>query len=227
MQYHCINAVMLHLVSQSVNGPSGRSRRAQRVHATEAQILSAARELFVDRGYARTTLADIAAASDLAPRTLYVRFETKAKLLNRLIDVEIVGDTAEAPLAARAWVQVSLSAPTLRARISAFARGSAAIMDRVTPVIAVALEAEHSEPEIAAAAAAGRTNTLEAVREFWKRAARDGLLPDGADLTWIVQTSSVLVQTETYLLGQRLHRWNARSYQRWLIKSFEHLANDN
>jgi AcrR family transcriptional regulator len=71
MQSHCISAVILHLVTTPVNG-----RQAARVSATESRIVAAARDLFVERGYAGTTLADVADAAEVAARTVYLRFGT-------------------------------------------------------------------------------------------------------------------------------------------------------
>ena len=39
--------------------------------ATRTRIVDAARDLFVEQGYARTTIADIARAADVAPQTVY------------------------------------------------------------------------------------------------------------------------------------------------------------
>ena len=42
--------------------------------ATRTRIIDAARDLFVEQGYARTTIADIARAADVAPQTVYWAF---------------------------------------------------------------------------------------------------------------------------------------------------------
>jgi AcrR family transcriptional regulator len=49
------------------------------------RLIQAATELFIERGYAATTLADIAVQAGLAPRAVYLRFATKADLLQRYI----------------------------------------------------------------------------------------------------------------------------------------------
>jgi AcrR family transcriptional regulator len=51
-----------------------RERKKQR---TREQIVVAAHELFRDRGYHATTVADIAAAADIAPRTFFAYFPSK------------------------------------------------------------------------------------------------------------------------------------------------------
>ena len=54
--------------------------------ATRARIVDAARDLFVEQGYARTTIADIARAADVAPQTVYWAFGSKAGLVREIRD---------------------------------------------------------------------------------------------------------------------------------------------
>lgn len=59
-------------------------RRQEQAEATRQAILDAARSLFVERGYAGTTVADIAAAARVAVPTIYVSVGTKAAILGEL-----------------------------------------------------------------------------------------------------------------------------------------------
>jgi AcrR family transcriptional regulator len=58
--------------------------RQEQAAATRQAILDAARALFVDRGYARTTVADIAAGAHVAVPTVYVSVGTKPAILGEL-----------------------------------------------------------------------------------------------------------------------------------------------
>jgi AcrR family transcriptional regulator len=59
-------------------------RRQEQAETTRQAILDAARALFIERGYARTTVADIAAAARVALPTVYVSVGTKPAILSEL-----------------------------------------------------------------------------------------------------------------------------------------------
>src|SRR6478735_10519275 len=54
--------------------------------ATRMRVIDAARDLFLEQGYARTTIADIARAADVAPQTVYWAFGSKAGLVREIRD---------------------------------------------------------------------------------------------------------------------------------------------
>ncbi len=49
-------------------------------------MIDAARDLFLEQGYARTTIADVARAADVAPQTVYWAFGSKAGLVREIRD---------------------------------------------------------------------------------------------------------------------------------------------
>jgi AcrR family transcriptional regulator len=220
MHPDCNNAVILHLVDDAVKP----SLRAARVADTEERLVRAATELFVERGYAATTLADVARAAGLGARTVYVRFGTKAALLKRVVDVAIVGDTAPVAVAGRDWFMAAMTAPTARERIAALAAASRDMMARAGRVLAVAQQAEHSEPVIAAAAQAGREETAAQYRRFWSTMDGDGLLPAGADVDWLARTTAALGAAEAFLLFTRMHGGTPAEYGAWLETTLDRLV---
>ena len=198
--------------------------RAARVADTEERIVRAATELFVADGYAATTLAAVAQAAGVGARTVYVRFGTKAALLKRVVDVAIVGDTALVDLAGRDWFAVATTAPTAGERITALAASSRAIMTRAGGLLAVAQQAESTEPLVAAAAQAGREATLANFRTVWSTMDKDGLLPAGADVAWLVRTTATLCAAETFLLYARMHGHTPAEYGTWLEATLRRLV---
>src|SRR5881409_2180584 len=75
--------------------PAKLSRR-ERAKATQWRIVKAAYTLFCERGYAGTTIAQIAEAAGVAVQTVYFTFHTKAALLSRAYDFAVMGE--EEPL---------------------------------------------------------------------------------------------------------------------------------
>lgn len=51
-----------------------------------SDIMAAARAAFVERGYAQTRIADVAARAGVAPGTIYLYFESKEAILVALVD---------------------------------------------------------------------------------------------------------------------------------------------
>jgi AcrR family transcriptional regulator len=197
--------------------------RAARVLENEERILRAAHELFVTDGYRATTLAAVADAAEVAHRTVYVRFGTKAALLKRVIDLAVAGDLAPIDVVSREWYLTATTAPTLDERIAAFAAGSARLVASAADVIGVAREATPTEPTLAAAAQAGRAATREAIRTFWTRASDDGMLPEGCDLTWLADTTGLLAHAETYLLMRETVHVTPEQYQTWLATTWHRM----
>lgn len=215
-------AVTLQLMTADVKpSPNGAGSRAER---TERRIIAAATELFVAHGYRGTTLSNVARAAGVADRTIYVRFDTKAHLLKRVVDVAVVGDTRPIDLAHRDWVLTVMNAPTLEERLAADAAGTAELMERTAPLLAVALQAEADEPVIAVAAQAARESTFAQVRAFWEKLRADGLMNPDSDLDWVVATSGLLANVETYVHMTRTIGWTPAEYERWRYRTWWHLA---
>ena len=199
---------------EPVNGGAGL--RAVKIVETEEKIVRAAADLFLERGYAATTLTDVAEAARVAARTVYVRFGTKAALMKRVIDVAIVGDTAPIDVLSRDWFQASLTASTAAERVAAMCRSMRDIMDRAGALFAVGHQAAAVEPEIAAAEQAGREGSRDAVRIFWSHMEQDGLLPSGCDVSWLSDTTAFLIGADSYRLMTQIHGWTADAYEEWL-----------
>lgn len=207
-----------------MSDPVKTDLRARRRADTEARLVAAASDLFVARGYAATTLADVAHRAGLAPRTVYLRFGTKAALLLRCIGVALVGDTEPVAVADRAWTIEAMQAPTLEERIRLMASVTAGLMERAGPLLGVAQQAAATEPAVAEAAQDGRVETRRTLTEFWRRAEEDGLLPRGCDLPWLLDTATLLSHADSYLLLAATTHWEPEAYERWLASTWTRLV---
>jgi TetR/AcrR family transcriptional repressor of mexJK operon len=72
-----------------LRGDEAQRGRDPRVIRTRAAVIGAARELFLDRGFARTAMDDIAAAAGVTKRTLYNNFSDKNALFTEIVSAVI------------------------------------------------------------------------------------------------------------------------------------------
>jgi AcrR family transcriptional regulator len=202
----------------------GATLRQAQIALTEQRIVAGATELFLADGYVATTLEAVARHARVAARTVYVRFGTKAALFKRVVDVAIVGDTEPVDVLGRDWMIEAMTAPTLAGRIAAGAAVGRQIMERTGALFAVAQQAAAVEPLIAAFWQEGREQSRHAQEVVWTRLADDGLLPPDIDLTWLIDTASIMASAETYLLVSRMLGWDPDAYQDWLTVTWTRLV---
>ena len=75
------------------------NRRAIQAEATRAEVVAAARELFLARGYVGTSVAAIADQAGVAVQTIYNSIGNKAAVLSAVLDVAAAGPDAPRPVA--------------------------------------------------------------------------------------------------------------------------------
>ena len=109
-------------------------RRQARTRLASAAVIEAARTLFLERGYAATTIEAISDLSDVPSATVYRLFSSKLGILKPLFDVSIAGDDEAFPLADRPHVQALFAEPDPRKQLSGFVGISRGIMSRTEPV---------------------------------------------------------------------------------------------
>lgn len=168
--------------------------RTQQAAQTRAAIVDAASDLFIDDGYARTTIKAIAERAGVAPDTVYAAFGTKVRVLTAVIDarlappgVENVMDRPEA-LAVR-------DEPDQRAQIRRFARDIASLSTRVRPIYEVLRTTSAVEPEVGAVFREMEAHRLTNMGRLGSWLAERGRLrvdhERAADITWVLASPDV------------------------------------
>jgi AcrR family transcriptional regulator len=227
MQLYCISMgddVKTDVKRDTAAPTPGQDLRAARVARTEAQLIAAATELFLERGYVATTLVQIALHAGIAPRTVYLRFGTKAALFRRVLDRALVGDAEPIAVADRPGTQIAMTAKTLHQRIEALVEVSAGIVERAGALFEVAAQAEGIEPEVAEAAQAGRRATAELCATFWARATADGLLDRGTDTEALAVATDVLICADTVVHLRRTRGWTGPEHRALITQTLAALA---
>lgn len=109
-------------------------RRAEQAALTRRAVLDAARELFVARGYAATTVADIAERARVSLDTVYATVGRKPALLRQLVETAISGTGQAVPAEQRDYVTRIGTTPMARDKIGIYAQAITEIQGRMAPV---------------------------------------------------------------------------------------------
>lgn len=140
------------------------------------RILSTARDLFIERGYGRTTVADVARGAGVSTETVYAAFRNKPTLLHHVWYTTFRGDDADIRLLHRPEIQAVLAEPDLAARFRLHARTMAPVMRRFTPLLRALEAAAAQETAADNMVAEFDQMRLDACRHFAKAAAATGRL---------------------------------------------------
>jgi AcrR family transcriptional regulator len=126
-----------------------RSRQNQ-ARESRDRVLAVARRLFVEHGYAATSIALIAAEAGVSTPTVFARFRSKVNLLKEAVDTAIAGDTDDRPLRDRPVLQRVHEGRTLDEVVERMADSFAEVAERAYPIYAVVHAAADGDPQIAA-----------------------------------------------------------------------------
>src|SRR3954452_6635615 len=85
----------------TVRRPYHSTLRADQARATRRAVVSAARDLFVDLGWSRTTIDAVATRAEVSRKTVFTAVGGKAALLKLALDWALVGDDEPVPMAER------------------------------------------------------------------------------------------------------------------------------
>ncbi|PWI12643.1 TetR family transcriptional regulator [Streptomyces sp. Act143] len=121
--------------------------RDQRARQTRQAIVAAANRLFVLRGYAATSFADIAKDAGVARPTVFAAFGSKAALLREVVDQALAGDDEPVPVADRPWFRPVREGRTPRAVLTAYAEVCRIIGGRAAEVFEMVRRAADEGPE--------------------------------------------------------------------------------
>jgi AcrR family transcriptional regulator len=193
------------------------NRRQVAAQATRKEILETARRLFSDRGYANTSIQQIASESGVAIQTIYSSIGSKGSLilaLNDLID-------EESGVAALAVDALSETNPE-----NLLAKGvhiTRQINERCGDVIRVLLTAEPSEPEVAIALAEGLRRHRRGMEELAGRLASMDALQPGTEPERAADVLSMMTAPASWRQLTHEAGWTFDDAEAWLTESLTKL----
>lgn len=163
-------------MTKKVKRPYDSTRRREQAAETRRLIIQAAHDLFVRKGYGRTTIADVAAAAGVAVETVYAAYRNKPTLLRKVWYAAVRGDEEDVRLLHRPEIRAVLAEPDLAARFRAHAVVFLSVFRRMTPLMRALQGAATSEPEAAAMLAEFDEQRLDAAGHYARAAAATGQL---------------------------------------------------
>ncbi len=108
--------------------------RKARAAATRQRITESAHRLFLEQGYAATTMPAVAAASGVAVQTVYFTFRTKGDLLNAVFEWVVLGP-AEVPPHLMPWWPAAGDGHGIQESVRRFVAGTAELLARAAPLV--------------------------------------------------------------------------------------------
>ncbi|MFC8042498.1 TetR/AcrR family transcriptional regulator [Nocardia sp. NPDC057353] len=156
-------------------------------------MLAAATRLFVERGWAGTSMRDVARAAGCSVETVYASVGAKRELLKVALDIAVVGDDEPVPLLARDEIgAIEAGSPAVRAEAAAAL--CASIYRRTAGLNRVLDQARVTEPELAGLWAETRADFRTSLAAVLERVAARALTGTELDALCAVLGSDVYFQ---------------------------------
>jgi AcrR family transcriptional regulator len=193
------------------------SRRQEGAARTREHILAAGRALFIEHGYAATTMNDVAQSAGVAPATAAAAFGGKAGLLKRLVDVGITGDDQDVPVSEREVArQVAAASDDAGRQCELLAAFVTEVHQRLAPLHEVLTHASGVDEQVQDLMTRTQQGRRAGMAEFVALIRPDRLKQDldgdaAADIVWALTEPRLY----TGLVGER--GWTDEQYEAWLV----------
>jgi len=192
------------------SGPEPRRKTLRQEHAqlTRERIADAARRLFAHKGYAATTLAEVANAAGVAVQTVYAVYGSKAGILDALREAVMAQ-----PEAGHFYREaMNASAPALRVEL--FARSIRWRWESSADVTAIFRDAGTADPRIRDGLAATLEQRRRGIRALAERLETD--LKPGVSVAVAAAILDALTLAEVYAELTEVQGWTPDTYEKWL-----------
>jgi AcrR family transcriptional regulator len=195
--------------------------REASARATRAAIIGAATRLFVEQGYAVTSVDAVAEAAGVSRATVFATFGGKAALLKAAYDVALVGDDEPIALPDRPRSKEVQAEPDAARLVEGYAEILTDISGRLAPIYEAVRGAASADPEarevwekIQAERRIGGTNVVKLITA--RKALRKHLDREAAgDLVWVLNDPGL------YFMLVHRRRWSPARFQSWLAETLK------
>ena len=191
------------------------TRRQAQSRQLRLEVATAARDLFIEQGFAATTIGDVAAAAGVSQQFIYAAFGGKRGLLGKVVDWTLVGDDEPIPMAQRPAITAIQQERTVAGKCALHARHVRTLAPRVSALIQMLRAAADAEADARAIYDAGEQQRHVGATLFVSNLRTAGELRGGlseaqaADAIWAL-TPDILW---TALVTRR--GWTADEFELW------------
>jgi AcrR family transcriptional regulator len=190
--------------------PYSSTRRAIAATATREAILDAAQQLFVENGFATTSLSDVAKAAGVALKTIYVSVGGRADLVNALVERGL-----SAPLSRWDSREIPNQVNDGREFLASLVNRIRVTFEPSLPIIGVMIDASWNDKKIAERTSQTSERYNLVLRETAEVLSRSDLLDDAVNVD---RAFDVLFFYLSPAAWQRLRQsgWDWDEIQSWL-----------
>ena len=186
------------------------SRRERQAEQTRQEILRAARVLFAERSYSRTSVRDIAEAAGVSAQTVYDSVGKKEALVARLNDLI----DAEADIVALARATAGSDDPAVVVTTSA--RIARSIVENCGDVVHALVTGAAAEPELEAALVEGHRRHLAGAAMTVGRLQALGALSPSVAPEAAAETMGALCDVQFAMLLRDAYGWSLDRIEEWM-----------
>lgn len=190
--------------------------RGNRTRLVRAAITNAARDLFLERGYAATTMQAISEASGVPPATVYRLMSSKLGILRALLDIAPGGDDEPIAFADRPTVRAIADIQDPYEQVRHFAGLAADVMSRVAPIHAILFSAAGADPDAAALLKESTRQRQEGQGRFARTLTRSIAARPGVTERTAADIIHAVASPEVYRLLTADRGWSTQRYAAWL-----------
>ena len=193
------------------------SLRARRAQLTRDEILTAARRLFAERGYSRTSVRDIAREAGVSAQTVYDSIGSKRALVARLNDVIDV-EAGVAEIARRAAESLDPHEIVITG-----ARITRSILEHCGDIIRALVTGAAAEPDLAAVLDEGHRRHLAGAARTVETLDRLGALAPSLEQADAVESLAAVTDFRFALVLRDDYGWSLDRIENWIASTSQTL----
>ena len=186
------------------------SLRERQAQLTREEILKAARRLFAERGYSRTSVRDIAEAAGVSAQTVYDSIGSKQALVARLNDLI----DEEAGIAAISIAASQSTDPVVVVATSA--KITRSILEHCADVIHALVTGAAAEPDLEAALSEGQRRHVAGARGVVEHLRKLGALDPAVSAKDATDTLAAVSDLRFALVLRESYGWSLDRIEKWI-----------